>query len=367
MMSNLAKPTIVVVDDTPENLLLLMEMLSGQGYRVRLAPSGERALQSIHKEPPDLILLDILMPEMDGFEVCRLLKADEQLRDIPVIFVSALDETFDKVTAFSVGGVDYITKPFQVEEVLARVQTHLNMLGLQQQLRAQNQELEAFAHTVAHDLKTPLTTLIGFLELMALDDAELSETLRELLGNSVIAAHKMHDIVDELLLLASVRNEQVKAMPVDMDYVVEQALTRLTYMIDEYQAEVTVQETWPTVLGYAPWLEEVWVNYLTNGLKYGGNPPQLELGAEALTGGMVRFWVRDNGQGLTAEAQSSLFTEFTRLDMVRARGHGLGLSIVRRILERLGGQVGVNSTLEQGSLFYFDLPVVAEHEETRTH
>ena len=119
--------TIIVVDDTRENLKLLTGMLSEQGYRVRIVPNGERALVSVQRERPDLILLDILMPGMDGFQVCRALKADERLRDIPVIFVSALDEVFDKVTAFSIGGVDYIQKPFQVEEVMARVRTQLSL------------------------------------------------------------------------------------------------------------------------------------------------------------------------------------------------------------------------------------------------
>ena len=337
MMVENTKQTIVVVDDTSENLLLLMEMLSDQGYQVRLAPSGKRALASIQKEPPDLILLDILMPDLDGFEVCRLLKADDRLRDIPVIFVSALDEVFDKVTAFSVGGVDYITKPFQVEEVLARVHTHLSLRMMRQRLHAQNQELEAFAHTVAHDLKSPLTTLIGFLELLNMDAAEFSESSYDLLDKSTISAHRMHNIIDELLLLASVRNEQVELVPVNMCEVIDQAFGRLGPMLDQYQAEVAMCESWPLALGYAPWLEEVWVNYLSNGLKYGGQPPSLELGAVTQEDGMTRFWVRDNGRGLDSEDQARLFTEFTRLDTMRAQGHGLGLSIVRRIMDKLGG------------------------------
>ena len=352
--------TIVVVDDTPENLLLLTEMLSEQGYRVRLAPNGKRALASIQKEPPDMILLDILMPEMDGFEVCRQLKNDDLLREIPVIFISALDEVFDKVTAFSVGGVDYIEKPFQVDEVLARVRTHLSLRDMRQQLQIQNQELEAFAHTVAHDLKNPLSILIGFLDLMNIDASDWSASSRDMLSMSITSAHRMHNIVDELLLLATVRSEDVEMAPVDMREVVDQALDRLTYQVDKYQAKVTLLDSWPLVLGYAPWLEEVWVNYVSNGLKYGGQPPHLELGATARPDGMTRFWVRDNGNGVAPEDQARLFTEFTRLDKVRAQGHGLGLSIVRRIIDRIGGQVGVESTPDQGSLFYFELPTIRE-------
>jgi CheY-like chemotaxis protein len=133
---------ILVVDDTPDNLRLLAGMLIDRGYKVRPAPSGARALATVQKELPDLILLDILMPEMDGYEVCRRLKADKQTQDIPVIFISALDKVFDKVTAFDVGGVDYISKPFEIEEVLARVSTHLTISNLQRSLQEKNEELQ---------------------------------------------------------------------------------------------------------------------------------------------------------------------------------------------------------------------------------
>ena len=134
---------ILVVDDTPANLRLLMGILREVGYKVRPANNGQRAFSTIEKESPDLILLDIMMPDMDGYEVCEHLKANEQTREIPVIFISALNETFDKVKAFSVGGVDYITKPFQAEEVLARVETHLKLHELQRQLQQENLRMRA--------------------------------------------------------------------------------------------------------------------------------------------------------------------------------------------------------------------------------
>ena len=133
--------TILVVDDNPDNLRLLAGILSEYHYKIRLAPSGERALATIRKEAPDLVLLDIMMPDMDGFEVCRQLKADQETIGIPVIFISALDEIIDKVKAFSMGGVDYITKPFKTEEVLARVRTHLSLRRLQRSLEKKNKQL----------------------------------------------------------------------------------------------------------------------------------------------------------------------------------------------------------------------------------
>ena len=144
-----------------------------------------------------------------------------------------------------------------------------------------------------------------------------------------------------------------------MESVVAEALDRLSYMVEEYQAEIVLPETWPVVLGHPAWVEEVWVNYLSNALKYGGRPPRVELGAALQKDGatlhMVRFWVRDNGLGLTFEEQERLFTPGTRLDQVRAKGHGLGLSIARRIVEKLGGWWGVESDVGKGSTFSFTL------------
>jgi signal transduction histidine kinase len=143
-----------------------------------------------------------------------------------------------------------------------------------------------------------------------------------------------------------------------MGRIVSEAQQRLTYMIREYEAELILPGRWPEALGYAPWVEQVWANYMSNAIKYGGIPPRLQLGATERSDGAVRFWIRDNGPGLSAEEQAQLFTPFTRLDQARATGHGLGLSIVRRIVTRLGGQVGVESegVSGQGSTFYFTLP-----------
>jgi len=356
------KQSIVIVDDTPENLHLLGEMLGEHGYRVRSAPNGERALATVQKEPPDLILLDILMPGLNGYDVCRQLKADPRSKDIPVIFISALNEVFDKVTAFSIGGVDYITKPFQIEEVLARIQTHLSLEALRQQLREQNAELQArnseldsFARTVAHDLKNPLMVLLGTLDLLREMQPDVDDEMKHILEMSLRGARKLASIVDELLLLSSIRRESVHLTPIDMGQCVRQSLERLTPLVKQSGAEIVLPEAWPQVNGYAPWIEEVWANYLSNAMKYGGTPPRLELASTLQADGMLRFSVRDNGAGLDSDAQAQLFTEFTRLDQVRAEGHGLGLSIVRRIMDKLGGQYGVESTPGGGSTFYFSL------------
>ena len=217
-------------------------------------------------------------------------------------------------------------------------------------------ELDAFAHTVAHDLKNPLSAVLGFAELLTAEGVKLnSKDVDESLQSIYQSAKKMHSIIEELLLLAGVRKTEVEARPVDMASVVSGALQRLSYMTQEYGPEVILPRQWPVALGYGPWIEEVWANYLSNAMKYGGKPPRLELGADTLDG-KVRFRVRDNGPGLTPEQQARLFTPFTRLHQVRATGQGLGLSIVRRIMEKLGGEAWVESEPGKGSTFGFTLP-----------
>jgi signal transduction histidine kinase len=191
------------------------------------------------------------------------------------------------------------------------------------------------------------------------------ELLHEMLSEVAEGANKISRIIDELLLLAGARKKEVTMEPLEMGAVVREALDRLAGMIEESQAEIILPETWPEALGHGPWVEEVWANYISNAIKYGGQPPRVELGADPILisnesadeteSEYVRFWVRDNGPGISPEAQARLFVPFTQLDQVRGKGHGLGLSIVQRIVERLGGQVSVDSEIGQGSLFAFSL------------
>jgi len=240
------------------------------------------------------------------------------------------------------------------------------------ELQARNEELDAFAHTVAHDLKNSLTRIVGFAEVLTenydeLPDGELLRYLQTIARNG----RKMDSVISELLLLAVVRKlEEVKVGPLDMANIVNEATQRLSNVIEELDAEIILPETWSVASGYGPWVEEVWVNYISNALNYGGRPkdgmpPRIELGFDELAdlqtcepaNPHIRFWVRDNGLGLTPGQQECLFTPLTRLGETRVKGYGLGLSIVQRVVEKLGGQVGVESEVGQGSLFFFTLPL----------
>lgn len=372
------KGDILIVDDALPNLRLLSRMLKNNNYQVRGISNSAMVTTVVNAEPPDLILLDVNMPGQNGYEVCRLLKANAQTQEIPVIFISASDDVLDKVQAFSVGGIDYITKPFQVEEVLARVETHLTVRTLQKRLenqvqnlqtltadlvaanealQASNDELNAFAHTVAHDLKNPLASTILSMDLL---ERFIELDMQDRALNTLISlrdgGYKLSNIIDELLLLASVRKEIVEKEPLDMGEIVAQAIDRLSMIFLKHEAKLHIADTWPVVVGYAPWVEEVWMNYFSNGIKYGGSPPSLVCGTMVQDDGMVRFWVKDNGDGIPDDVVNTLFAEFTRLEQTRAQGHGLGLSIVKRIVEKLDGEVGVESHIGEGSTFYFTLP-----------
>ena len=228
------------------------------------------------------------------------------------------------------------------------------------ELEARNQELRTYAHTVAHDLKGPLGTLIILASVLQEEYAQMPvEEQHSCLNDLVRVAHKMNNTIDELLLLAEVREAQVETQPLDMATIVAEAQARLAHMVQDYQAEIILPAAWPVATGRAAWVEEIWVNYLSNAIKYGGWPPHVELNAAPQLDGAVCFWVRDNGPGIALEDQARLFKPFTRLDQARAKGHGLGLSGVRQIVEKLGGQVGVTSVPGHGSMFSFTLPALA--------
>ncbi len=362
---------ILIVDDNPTNLNVLFDFLHDAGYKVLVAESGASALRRSALGQPDLILLDVLMPGMDGFETCRQLKENPATANIPVILMTALSETTDKVKGFAAGAVDYVTKPAQYEELLARINTHLHLRRLKDNLQLEVQrreqliaELSAYAHTVAHDLKAPLGALLGFAELLEEGLPTASpEELRPLTQRIRQSGQKMVTIIDGLLLLASVRLEDAPRRLVNMMVVYAEAEARLNSLIMAYEAELTRPSTWPTVSAYSPWVEEVWVNYLSNAIKYGGKPPRIEVGSTLLKDNKAAFWVQDNGPGLTPAEIEQLFTPFIRIKHAAdVEGHGLGLSIVHRIITKLGGEVGVESTPGKGSRFYFILPLATEEK-----
>ncbi len=274
--------------------------------------------------------------------------------------------------------------PADRDERIARLQAELaardeRIAGLQDELAGRDRliaELNAFAHTMAHNLKSPLACVLGYAGYLAGYAGSLApeETL-EYIEHIARSGQKMGTIIDATLLLASAWHGDVPREPLAMEDIVAAALDRLEDDIRTVEAEIVSPDTWPGASGYAPWVEEVWVNYLSNAIKYGGQPaadppvrPRVELGADTSDASSVCYWVHDNGSGIAPEDQDRLFVPFSRLERNSNRsdeggavpplpaGHGLGLSIVQRIITRLGGRVGVSSVPGQGSTFSFTLP-----------
>ena len=226
-------------------------------------------------------------------------------------------------------------------------------------LKEHNEDLDAFSHTVAHDLKNPLANIKGFADLLFEEYDTINESEAKKFINAIIKSEKKaQEIIHSLLLFANLRKSEVKTTAINFEKIVENSIELLQPMILKTDAKISFPRTWPCTLGYAPWVEEVLINYLSNAIKYGGTPPVIDIGYDSVKAeNKARFWVSDNGSGISEKNQSLIFKKFERLDQVKTEGYGLGLSIVKRIIEKLGGEVSLKSEMGKGSKFCFTLPL----------
>lgn len=365
---------ILVVDDNPNNLTLLANILTEEGYRVRKVLNGKFALRTAQASPPDLILLDIYLPDLDGYEVCWRLKALEVTRETPVIFISALNEVWDKLRAFKVGAADYITKPFQVEEVLARVQHQLTIRAQQQTIREQNRQLKAalaaekelselktqFVSMVSHEFRNPLTTIATGLKILEQRDFEFTAADRQqrftIIRNAV---RQMTYLLDDVLELCRAESGQLTLRPEWLD------LGDFCQELLEELRNGAGHDHWICLTGDPP-NEPLWVdsnilrhilaNLLGNAVKYSpaGSKVTLDLGSDR---SCVQFRIIDSGIGIPESERPYMFQPFHRaLNVGKIPGTGLGLSIVKNLIELLGGQIDYTSQIDVGTTFIVTLP-----------
>ncbi|GAB5492225.1 MAG: hypothetical protein Phog2KO_24400 [Phototrophicaceae bacterium] len=261
----------------------------------------------------------------------------------------------------------WTTDEIEIMETLAssvtsEIQLRLNFYEKErmvEQLKIRNENLNAFSHTVSHNLKNSVSAIMGWTDISTkYADRVTFEELIDTMDKIKELAINTNDIINALLLLAGIdRMGEVEMSALPMFDIVEDALTSLELQISSSHAMIILPEEFPQCVGYRDWVEEVWINYISNALKYGGDPPKIELGADILDNNCVRYWVKDNGVGITEEDQEALFKTFSRLPQTsNQEGHGLGLSIAKRIMDKLGGEVAVESTLNEGSIFSFTLP-----------
>jgi signal transduction histidine kinase len=347
--------TILIVDDTHANLGVLVETLGAAGYSLMVAEDGEEALTQTAQTQPDLILLDVMMPGIDGFETCRRFKAQPQTADIPVLFMTALNETTDKVRAFAAGGVDYLTKPIEHEEALARVRTHLALRRLQRELQAEVALKDRFMRIASHDLRNPLCLILMAGEL-ARRQRGAPESVLKYVANITDSASHMRRVIDTFLHLkrgdaARVELNLVAAAAVDQHQFAA-AAKGISLTLEPAEAPAPIARCEPAHVFQAV------TNFVSNALKFtprGGTVTVRTHSADA----RVRCEVQDSGPGVRADERDQLFVEHGRLSPKPTGGeesHGVGLAIVKHLVESQGGAVGAEFPAGGGSVFWFELP-----------
>lgn len=368
------KGNILIIDDTPNNLRLLSSMLEEKGYEVRCANSGELALKTIKIEPPDLILLDINMPNMNGYEICEKLKINHETHDIPVIFLSALSESIDKVKAFEIGGIDYITKPFQVAEVLARIENQLKLRRMKRQVeetakaalvalekeKELNRLKSQFTSMISHDFRNPLTTIQGFAGLVESNNKNLSEEKIKYYAQKInLAVNQLLLLLDDILLIGSLENNSIEYQPVqfNLNEICQEVVSNFQLGIGSqnpilYNYNVPFSQVELDVI----LLDRILNNLISNAIKYSPGGTEINFDVEYRENHLV-FSIKDKGIGIPLANYVHLFQPFYRCNNVgKIKGTGLGLAIVKKCVEAHKGRIFWQSEEGKGTTFTVYIP-----------
>lgn len=414
MTSSDSSGKILIVDDNSANLKILYTYLQSEGFEVLVAEDGTRALEVVFCNQPELILLDVMMPDMDGFEVCRSLKKDPATREIPIIFLTALSETVNKVKGLNVGGVDYITQPIEHEEIVARVQTHLSVTRTQKKLQQQNQllqteiarrkkiqqelkqsqqllqenndnleqtvahrtaelarsnqELEYFAYLASHDLRQPIRKIRMCAEYIAEEyqdcfDEEGKKYLNYIFGST----DRMYLLIDDLLAYSRVGKKKQKRSQVDLNHLIRETIDDLSLAISEKQAQIEYHDL-PTIQANPREIRQLLQNLLSNALKFSKSDRKPVVAIDAVL--QESHWLiklQDNGIGFDPQFSEKVFQMFQRLHhQSEYEGTGIGLAICHKVIDSHGGKIWVESQEGVGTTFFFTLPVESEESDYRS-
>ena len=370
------RPAVLVVDDAPENLALMSGLL-GEVYRVKVATTGEKALRLASSEsPPNLILLDVMMPGLDGYEVCQRLKRDPGTAHIPVIFLTSKSDPEDERRGLELGAVDYITKPISPPIVMARVRNHLALQALTDSLRVRNLQVEAasrmksgFLANMSQQLRPPLKAIIGASEsLKAGPDGEIGPRQKERASQIFTSGRDLLAVIDDILDLSRV--EEGTTLTLEPLNVAELIQSGLQAVREEAAARrqnlgTLVPEDLGDIWVDGRKVRQILKNLLSNAVKFtqAGGDVRVEarrvlraIPPEGREGPHLEFVVRDNGIGISAADQASIFEPFSQIDGTPTRGNGLGLAMVKRMTDLHGGSVAVRSAPARGSAFTVWLP-----------
>jgi signal transduction histidine kinase len=359
--------TILIVDDEPENLKVISNVLLDSGYRINVAQDGETAIQLVKAEEPNLILLDVMMPHMDGFETCRLLKAQDNTKEIPILFMTAHASLGDKVKGFAIGAVDYITKPFQQDEVLARIETHLALSRQKRELKILLEQRNRFIEMAIHDFRNPLSAIIGWSEFGA-TAMELEEA-RGTFKRVQEAANWLNDILDDFLTLQDLNENKGRnhACAFDLTQVVVQAIDQHRFLAEKkgIVIDFNASQRADNAYGNKASTHQIVSNYLSNAIKFSPCNTGIVISME-LRKDHWAVEVKDQGPGIDDDEREKLFKEFARISSISTAGESgtrLGLAIVKHLAEAQGGTVGASFPPSGGSIFQVEIPIVPAQAE----
>ena len=361
---------ILIVDDNKQNLQILGNILHMKGYQIAMAKDGPGALKIVGSTKPDLILLDIMMPGMDGYEVCEKLKTNAETKNIPVIFLTAKTETEDIVNGFVKGGVDYITKPFQKEELLVRINTHIQLKHSQDIIKKQAEELkemnEAKDHMfsiIGHDLRGPLSYMKSIVDILAQQDHDLDEeTLQQNISSLKQNTDQTFNLLENLLYWSRTQRGIMISEPEDFELqdIIEETLPLVQGSAASKNISIQSQKTINLEVYADPnMVKTILRNLLANAIKFTHSGGNITINAEEKEDAMIAISVTDNGVGMSEDEKNKIFQSnqfFTKYGTNNEKGSGLGLALCKDFAGKNKGDIYVNSQEGKGSTFTFTLP-----------
>lgn len=368
-MNEKVESTILVVDDEQVSLSFLEELLKNEGYRVLTATDGVEALEKVSEDMPDLIILDIIMPRMNGFKVCEIVKGDESTVFIPIVIVTALDQREERLRGISLGADDFLTKPIDVVELTARVKSllrvkklHDELLQNYEQLRRLEEYQDDLIHMIVHDMRSPLTGIMGYLELMKVKIGNQMPEIQKELDAISTSASILVRMVNDLLSITKMEESQLQLNLVETDLtkLIENVIMQVSAENPEDFADISasLSENLPLVYVDKDLIHRVLVNLIDNAIKF--TPRDGEILVEVTSDASdVTISVKDTGQGIPEEFHEKIFEKFGTVE-ARRKGRktsiGLGLAFCKLAVEMHGGEIGVESEVGEGSRFWFSLP-----------
>jgi two-component system sensor histidine kinase/response regulator len=370
------KPLILIVDDQPQNIQIVGDLLSvTMGYDVIVAASGEEALKQLEDCTPDLILLDVLMPGLDGVETCKRIKDRPNLADIPIIFLSAADDKNLIVQALESGGVDYVTKPFSRAELITRVRTHLALKSAHDSLKALAEDKDELLGILTHDLKNHLGGMQMSAQLLhdRLGRREEDKKSQQLVDNILQNTTQMLAFVKEFLAnTMAERNLQLNAQPVNLAEAASQAVRQYQLAAERKEITFVCELSAPgTMISTDPLaLKQVLDNILSNAIKFSPHGKSVFVSVEPMPGDCIECRIRDEGPGFTEIDKNHMFRRYARLSARPTGGEpstGLGLSIVKKLVEEMNGHLLVESRPGEGATFIIRLPKPAFNSDSLQH